>query len=278
MKGIGPIIEKTMESVLKKRPQLKRCIDEVAEVAGYLWEKGWAERNGGNIVVNITEWVDEELAARPSISEKMPMAQTLGQLRGCWFFCKGTNRRMRDLARFPMENGSIIRICDDCASYEIVADNPVKPTSELASHLAMHALMIERGNGYKASLHTHPIELVAMTHHRPFLEKDVLTKLLWSMIPETRAFCPKGLGIIPYRMPSSAELADATVAQLDEYDVLMWEKHGVCAVGPNVMEAFDQVDVLNKSALIYEAARNMGFVPEGMSDAQMDELKEAFGL
>ena len=279
VKGIGPfIIEKTMKSVLENRPQLKRCIDEVAEVAGYLWEKGWAERNGGNIVVNITEWVDEELAGAPAIAEKVPMVQTLEQLRGCWFFCKGTNRRMRDLARYPMENGSIIRICDDCASYEIVADNPVKPTSELASHLAMHALMLERGNGYKASLHTHPIELVAMTHHRPFLEKDVLTKLLWSMIPETRAFCPKGLGIIPYEMPSSAKLADATVAQLDEYDVVMWEKHGVCAVGPNVMEAFDQVDVLNKSALIYEAARNMGFIPEGMSDAQMDELKEAFGL
>jgi rhamnulose-1-phosphate aldolase len=274
----APLSLKEMKSVLENRPQLKRCIDEVAEVAGYLWEKGWAERNGGNIVVNITEWVDEELAGAPAIAEKVPMVQTLEQLRGCWFFCKGTNRRMRDLARYPMENGSIIRICDDCASYEIVADNPVKPTSELASHLAMHALMLERGNGYKASLHTHPIELVAMTHHRPFLEKDVLTKLLWSMIPETRAFCPKGLGIIPYEMPSSAKLADATVAQLDEYDVVMWEKHGVCAVGPNVMEAFDQVDVLNKSALIYEAARNMGFIPEGMSDAQMDELKEAFGL
>ena len=215
----APLSLKEMKSVLENRPQLKRCIDEVAEVAGYLWEKGWAERNGGNIVVNITEWVDEELAGAPAIAEKVPMVQTLPQLRGCWFFCKGTNRRMRDLARYPMENGSIIRICDDCASYEIVADNPVKPTSELASHLAMHALMLERGNGYKASLHTHPIELVAMTHHRPFLEKDVLTKLLWSMIPETRAFCPKGLGIIPYEMPSSAELADATVAQFDEYDV-----------------------------------------------------------
>ncbi len=32
------------------------------------------------------------------------------------------------------------------------------------------------------------------------------------------------------------------------------------------------------AALIYEASRNMGFIPEGMSDAQMDELKEAFGL
>ena len=135
-----------------------------------------------------------------------------------------------------------------------------------------------QGNGYKASLHTHPIELVALTHHRPFLEKDVLTRMLWSMIPETRAFCPKGLGIIPYEMPSSTALADATVAQLDEYDVVMWEKHGVCAVGPDIGEAFDQVDVLNKAALIYEASRNMGFVPEGMSDEQMNELKEAFNL
>lgn len=269
---------KMKNSILENRPELRREIEKVAEVALYLWEKGWAERNGGNIVVNVTEYVDDRMRALPAIAPKVPMVQKLPNLKGCWFFCKGTNRRMRDLARFPMENGSIIRICDDCESYEIVADNPVKPTSELASHLAMHSLMIERGNGYKASLHTHPIELVAMTHHRPFLEKDVLTKILWSMIPETRAFCPKGLGIIPYEMPSSAALADATVAQLDEYDVVMWEKHGVCAVGPEIGEAFDQVDVLNKAALIYEASRNMGFEPEGMTDAQMDELKVAFNL
>ena len=267
-----------MQSVLENRPALRREIEKVAEVALYLWEKGWAERNGGNIVVNVTEYIDEELKALPALAPAVPMAQKLPDLEGQWFFCKGTNRRMRDLARWPMENGSIIRICPGCESYEIVADNPVKPTSELASHLAMHALMIRRGGAYKASLHTHPIELVALTHHRPFLEKDVLTHLLWSMIPETRAFCPKGLGIIPYEMPSSSALADATVAQLDEYDVVMWEKHGVCAVGPEIGEAFDQVDVLNKAALIYEAGRNMGFIPEGMTDAQMDELKVAFGL
>ncbi len=33
----------------------------------------------------------------------------------------------------------------------------------------------------------------------------------------------------------------------------------------DVMSAFDQVDVLNKSALIYIAAKNMGFEPDGMS-------------
>jgi rhamnulose-1-phosphate aldolase len=44
------------------------------------------------------------------------------------------------------------------------------------------------------------------------------------------------------------------------------------------MSAFDQVDVLNKAALIYIASKNMGFEPEGMSDAQMQELTDTFNL
>ncbi len=267
-----------LKSILENRPTLKAEIDKVAEVAGYLWQKGWAERNGGNITINVTEFVDDEIRRMPAISPAYPIGTTLPSLKGCYFFCKGTNRRMRDLARWPMENGSVIRISDDCASYVIIADKAVKPTSELASHLSMHNQMIESGNGYKAAIHTHPIDLIAMTHNRAFLQKDVLTNLLWSMIPETRAFCPKGLGIVPYYMPSSVELAEGTIEQLKEYDVVMWEKHGVCAVGPDIMEAFDQVDVLSKAAQIYLTAKSMGFTPEGTSQEQMDELKRAFNL
>lgn len=185
---------------------------------------------------------------------------------------------MRDLARRPMENGSVIRILDDCASYVIIADNPVKPTSELPSHLAVHNYLIGKGSTYKASLHTHPIELVAMSHCKKFLEKDVATRLLWSMIPETKAFCPRGLGIIPYRLPGSIDLAESTIAELGDYDVTLWEKHGVFAVENDIMQAFDQVDVLNKSALIYIAAKNMGFEPDGMTDEQMKEMTVAFNL
>ena len=267
-----------MKSILDNRPALAAEIDKVAEVAGYLWQKGWAERNGGNITINITEHVDEAMRALPALSQPYAIGTVLPRLKGGWFFCKGTNRRMRDLARRPMENGSVIRILDDCASYEIVADAPVKPTSELASHLAMHDKMIADGKGYKAAVHTHPIDLVAMTHNPEFLKKDVLTDLLWSMIPETRAFCPKGLGIVPYKMPSSVELAEATVEALGEYDVVMWEKHGVCAVGPDIIEAFDQVDVLSKAAQIYLTAKSMGFEPTGTTREQMDELQRAFNL
>jgi rhamnulose-1-phosphate aldolase len=80
-------------------------------------------------------------------------------------------------------------------------------------------------------------------------------------------------------LPSSVDLADATIRAIDEdYDVVMWEKHGVFAVDTDVMSAFDQVDVLNKAALIYIAARNMGFEPDGMTDGQMQELSEVFHL
>jgi rhamnulose-1-phosphate aldolase len=267
-----------MTSILNNRPALAHEIGQVAEVAGYLWQKGWAERNGGNITINITEHVDDAIRALPAISEVKPIGSTLPHIKGCYFYCKGTNRRMRDLARLPMQNGSVIRILDDCASYVIIADEPVQPTSELPSHLAVHNHLIAKGSPYKASLHTHPIELIAMTHSREFLQKDVATRLLWSMIPETKAFCPRGLGIIPYQLPGSVTLADATIAALDDYDVAMWEKHGVFAVDTDIMAAFDQVDVLNKSALIYIAGRNMGFVPDGMTDEQMRELTIAFHL
>ena len=50
-----------MKSILENRPGLAKEVNKVAEVAGYLWQKGWAERNGGNITVNITEFVDDEI-------------------------------------------------------------------------------------------------------------------------------------------------------------------------------------------------------------------------
>lgn len=267
-----------MSSILDGRKDLYKKVYEVAEVAGYLWQKGWAERNGGNITVNVTDYVDDAIKSMPAISDVKQIGMTLPALKGTYFYCKGTGKRMRDLANEPMENGSIIRILDDCASYIIIADEPVMPTSELPSHLLVQNWFLETGSPYRATLHTHPIDLVAMTHHTPFLEKDVLSKLLWSMIPETKAFCPKGLGIVPYTLPGSNELAEATLKELSDYDVVMWEKHGVFAVDTDIVQAFDQVDVLSKSAQIFMTSKNMGFTPNGMSEEQMHDMTVAFNL
>lgn len=265
-------------SILDNRPGLEAVINDVAEVTGYLWQKGWAERNGGNITVNVTEFADASWATMPAIAEKKEIGMVLPYLKGKYFYAKGTGKRMRDLARQPMQNGSIIRICEDCSSYEIIADEPVVPTSELPSHLALQNYLLETGSQYKATLHTHPIELVAMSHIQRFLKGDEMTRVLWSMIPETLAFAPLGIGIVPYSLPGSVELAEATLEQIKTHDVVLWEKHGTVAVGQDIMDAFDQTDVLCKAANIYMCAKSMGSEPDGMTAEAVKEVQDVFKL
>lgn len=77
-----------MKSILENRPALTNEVNKAAEVAGYLWQKGWAERNGGNIVVNITEFVDDEIRIAP-ISEVKSIVPYYPYLKGCYFYCNG---------------------------------------------------------------------------------------------------------------------------------------------------------------------------------------------
>ena len=50
------------------------------------------------------------------------------------------------------------------------------------------------------------------------------------------------------------------------------------SVGENVLEAFDMIDVLVKSAIIYMDAKCMGFEPDGMSQEQMQAISKTFNL
>ena len=70
-----------MKSILEQRPALTQEIEKIAEVAGYLWQNGWAERNGGNITVNVTELVDDEIRQMPPISDAIPIGVTLPELK-----------------------------------------------------------------------------------------------------------------------------------------------------------------------------------------------------
>ena len=167
-----------------------------------------------------------------------------------YFYCKGSGCRMRDLARKPMDNGCIIRISADGSSYEIIACKPIQPTSELPSHLALHNYLAANRPEMKASLHTHPTELVALSHVENLCNTEQMNKTLWAMIPETRLFCPKGVGFLPYAEPGSIELATGTLKLIEQHDAVLWEKHGVIAVGNDMMDAFDTVDILNKAAQI----------------------------
>ena len=266
------------KEMIRDNEKLMAEIGRIAEVAGYLWEKGWAERNGGNISVNVTELLTAEEKALPALGEAIVLEEAMTELAGHIFYVTGTGKRMRYVAQDPFGNGSIIRVAADGKSYDIIAEQRIIPTSELPSHLLMHNYVRSLGRDNKVVLHTHPTDLIGMTHCKPFLDSDVITRTLWSMIPECRVIVPKGVGIVPYEIPGTLDLARATIKQQDKHDVVFWEKHGILAVGEDLIECFDAIDTLSKSAQIYFSARLAGSEPEGMTDKQLDDLVTAFGL
>jgi len=97
------------------------------------------------------------------------------------------------------------------------------------------------------------------------------------MHPEAFVFVPRGAYMVPYIIPGSHKIADATVEGFKEgYEVVIWEKHGAFAIGETVSDAFDMIDILSKSAQIWFLAKQSGHEPEGLNDAQLLELKETY--
>ena len=256
---------------------LKGIIDSIAEISGYIWQKGWAEKNAGNISVNLKEVLDvSTVDLNRSPYRNLPLAYEA--LAGVCFFVTGTGMKMRDIARDPMKNALIIRIDDKGKGYHIISPSAgetlqnLRPTSELASHLGIHSMIAVRGSGQKAVIHTHVDELCALTQLPQFCNEEKLNRLLWGMHPETRIFVPGGVGFVPYCIPGSAELANATIKALANHDVALWEKHGVFAIGDTVDNTFDTIDILAKSASIFFTCHSSGYEPEGLTDKQIDEL------
>ena len=170
----------------KQNKALREIILETSEIAGYLWQRGWAERNASNISINITDIFPEAITEYISFPfYTLPVSYP--KLAGSYFLVTGTGKRMRDLARKPMQNLLIIKLNEGANGYWIISQKKEQenflPTSELATHLGIHQIVAERGSTEKVVMHTHAHELVSLTLAKEFCDQDTLNRLLWSMHP-----------------------------------------------------------------------------------------------
>jgi rhamnulose-1-phosphate aldolase len=173
-----------------------------------------------------------------------------------------------------------MRINDNATGYSIIWGghaNKFKPTSELISHVKIHLHNMQHNPTHKAIVHTHPTELIVMSHHPLFDHEDELNYALWKMCPEIRVFVPRGVYCAPYALPGSEALANLSIKGLNNRDVILWEKHGALATGEDVEKAFDYLDVANKGAKLYLTALQSGFEPVGLSHEQLKELEQFIG-
>ena len=83
-------------------------------VAGFLWERGWGESNGGNISANITHLIRRESKENSKdFKESEKLDGDFKSLAGMYFFVTGTGKRMRDISKYILSNSLIIKISED---------------------------------------------------------------------------------------------------------------------------------------------------------------------
>ncbi len=151
-------------------------IDKAIEAASYLWEREWAERNGGNISLNLTEIIGDlpdDFSDFPYVEDKTVPPEAAGKV----FFVTGTGERLRELSR-PSVTSCIVRYDDDANGFHVLwggDDRPdFRPTSEFISHVKIHLDKLAGGSDHRCVLHTHPIELICITHHPDIFNNEEL--------------------------------------------------------------------------------------------------------
>lgn len=266
----------------RELPLLFKRIEEMTEVGRFLWEKGWAESNGGNLSADVTEYVEDATRFSGDANPR-PLPRSYPHLTDRIFLVTGSGHRFRDFAKCVEDNACILQIAQDGASYQVLwggrSRPDFRPTSEFPTHLRIHDFLHATRSPQRVVLHTHPTELIALSHLPDYRNEEALNRTLWSMLPEVKVIMPRGVGFVPYEIPGSELLADATLSALERrHTAVLWEMHGCLAIGEDVYQAFDRIDTLNKAAHLIILCRSTGYAPRGLSQRQIDELARVFNL
>jgi rhamnulose-1-phosphate aldolase len=258
---------------------LEPILRELADVAGHLWDLGWAEASAGNISADVTELVRHPpTGGRSSAGLAVP----LPCLAGRRFLVTATGSRFRDLRHAPEDKVCLVEVSADGQRIEwnslVFNNRDNRPTSELPSHLEIYAALRRTGSNSRAILHTHATHLATLSHLERCASQDELNRLLWSTHPESKIFAPTGVALLPYLMPGSAELGAATArAVADGADTVLWRYHGCIAHAADPATAFDRLHVLDKAAHMVLMCMASGEPWEGLDAAQLAELFAKFG-
>lgn len=245
------------------------------------YKMGWHECNGGNLSYRIKE---EEINEVRDSLVKGPWTDTgieVPELAGEYFLITGTGKYFRNIALDPADTLGIIEVNEKGTGYRTVWGyiNGGKPTSELPSHL-MNQEIKKRNTGgeYRVVYHAHPSNVIALTFVLP-LKDEVFTRELWGGMTECPLVIPGGIGVVPWLVPGSMELARATAALMDKYDAAIWAHHGMFVTGRSFDTAFGLIHTVEKTAGIIIKQMSTGRDRlSSISPDQFRELAARFGL
>jgi L-fuculose-phosphate aldolase len=139
-----------------------------------------------------------------------------------------------------------------------ILEGELEPTSEKFMHLEFY----RQRPGVGGVAHGHPIFCTAFAAAHQALPENILPELI-----ATIGHVP----LVPYGRPSSAKLAAALAPHCRKHNVFLLQNHGATAVGKDVREAYQRLEVVEAYAKTVWAAAALGGV-KPLSRSAIDDL------
>ncbi|MDT2744103.1 rhamnulose-1-phosphate aldolase [Enterococcus asini] len=254
-------------------------VQEMMNTTANLYRLGWDERNGGNISYLLDEEDVKPFLDLDKVIREIPMIFDASKLAGRYFIVTGSGKYFKNVINAPAENLGIVRVAANGKSLDLLwgLENDAVPTSELPSHFMSHIARLEVNPENRIIMHNHASHLLAMTFTHEMDEK-AFTRTLWQMCTECLVVFPEGVSLLPWMVPGTNEIGEATAAKMKETRLVMWPQHGVYGAGKDMDEVFGLIETAEKAAQVYTYVCAQGGVKQTISDADLWRLADAFGL
>ncbi len=238
-------------------------------------QKGWSEAGSGNISIRfggLPPGLENLAQGKP---QRMPMATS--RLAGQYLLVTSAGSRAREMEAELESSVGLFNIMQGGREMVCVWGNP-EATSELAAHVAIQDKLLEIRAEDRVVLHTHPANLIALTHLPRLQDSRSISEALLRMQSEAHMLFPDGLRYVAYSTPGSVELGERSAQDLERARVLLWHMHGAVATGETLSRALDYLEYIDKMAEIYWILRSAGVHPRGMRDEDIQSSLKHFNL
>lgn len=243
-----------------------------------MWKKGWDERNGGNVSLRLLDAdVAPYLADLPP-PRRLALSEGIPDIDGQIYLVTGTGKYFRNVELDPADNLGVVRVIEGGGAIEVLwgfADGG-GPTSELPSHFKSH-LARQRASGGRdrVIMHCHATNLIALSYVLVWDDANV-TRALWEGSTECLVIFPEGVAVLPWMVPGTDSIGDATAAAMAGRSLVLWPHHGVFGAGPSLDVAFGLIDTAEKAAEILVKVIAMGGPAQSITTRNLIDLAARF--
>ncbi|MGT2755106.1 rhamnulose-1-phosphate aldolase [Streptococcus ovis] len=222
---------------------------ELCDLTYDMWQRGWDEYNGGNVSCILTasdlEYLDLEVCVKNVVVENIP-----SNMIGKYILITSSGSHFRTLKYHVPRDTGVIFVTK--TGYDVVwgFEGGKRPTSEFYMHLLAHSQRLKIDSAHRVVVHNHAPNATAFSLISEHDDKSY-TLPLWRVLTESIVVFPDGVGVLPWELPGTLEIARHSIEKLNECRIVVWAFHGILATGKDFQDCFGLIETVDKAAKIH---------------------------